>query len=561
VVLGVSVATLLLARTLTAAGQGAGEYVYYIPDAESRGPWRPPATVPPPPPDGAIPHGPSGMEGWGDSTIHIQNLTRGSLHFDLSLRPFGSSGVLTAAGDLAALAMRLVELDRLPNVTNAFHTGKVETNAGAGVVVHTWWAAQGATAYEAPAAARDLILPLLVRDVISHTSIFYVQNTVGRDDAPMTEENQVDMTVFDNATGDTLLVFREMIQPGESAVRDTSTEFTFDRLPSQVAGGYVGSLHIEAQEPVALLAYNEDLTGPSTSAYVARPASAAATQQILPLVQSGSTGGTLIAIAHRGLQPINVTIRYVEGAWGASPGRMQSQSFSIAARGSAFVDLGRHGMGNQPAPSFPGGSFSGSAIIEASGPILAVAQDFGPLGNQSTHSGAYNAFGPADLGNGFLVPGISTNSGKETEIFVHNPTAGNASYAIDFRADDGRVLGTARGTLAAGLAARVVPTGAGLAAGTAVANAYVSGAAALAVIVRESHVGSGVDVAVFAAPREAGGEVPTDTPDPDPDTPTPSATATQSVTPTGTVERTTPATPTTTPEARVYLPYSQNGLP
>jgi hypothetical protein len=506
-----------------------------------------------------------GMEGWGESVLDIQNQVNGANPYEYFLKPFGGGPNLTGSGTLSPWGALSLDLKYVANVNKAFHSGTVSSAADAGVIVRTHWNAGGATAYEAPEAGTDVILPLMVRTVMSHTSLLYIQNTVlsGRSD----DINQVMMTVYDNHTGDIVRKFSTELQPGDSVLQDTSFDLTYQGLPAQVMGGYIGSVHFESEEPITVLAYGEELVGNSTSAFRARPVEKASRTQVLPLVRSRANGESLIAIAHDSTNPVQVQVTYRGAGFdAASLGKSSTQSFTIAGWGSAYIDLGNTGLGTVDAPSIAGAHFLGSAVIEASAPVLVVDQDRGRPGAASDGTNAYNAFGPDDLSERFAAPMVVAGGGHPTELILFNPSEQAVSYNVDFLDGDTKV-GAVSGSLAPGVTGRVTPASAGLTAPAAL-RAIVVADAPIAALVRDMNQGHQVDAAVAAAVAIADASfvppsaTPTASGTPDdstPESPTPATGTPGSATPTSQNVTMTPGvtrSPTPPGGSTVYLPFA-----
>jgi hypothetical protein len=186
------------------------------------------------------------------------------------------------------------------------------------------------------------------------------------------------------------------------------------------------------------MAYGDEMAAQGTSAHLGRPVAAAATIQYAPLLRANYFGDSLLAIANAHDRAVDVTIEYRGAPFSASgAGGTFSQSFSIARRGSAFVDLSDRGRGSRPSPSLPRGGtpnegFIGSAVITASGPVLAVVQDEQMANGIVDSVSAYNAYGPADFGSAFRVTSVRKELGyQSTSALVYNP----GSEPIEVSAD------------------------------------------------------------------------------------------------------------------------------
>lgn len=381
------------------------------------------------------PEAPDSQEGFGDSLVVLQSLDERDGNVEIVVTD-------KTSGDEAARLERSVgagsttgiDLSRVSGIGFGDFAASLLGDVRFGAVARTRWPNGATTAYRSPETSTDLVLPLLVANVLGQSTVFSVQNSSADN------TNPIDVMIFDSEDGGLLQTINETLDPSQTASWDTFLDrslFTPPNLPANAHGGYVGSLRIKAYEPVAALAYGDQDEGKGSSAYAARPASAASPQQYLPLVRAGLGGDSLIGIANVDSRAVDVTIEYRAASF--EPGgsdAVTTQTFKIDQRGTAIVDLSERGRGNRPAPAL--GRFAGSATIRATGPVLAASIEDRRVAGQVDAIAAYNAFGPADLGTKLAVPLIRRATEFATTAFaVFNPGPGSAHVEIDLlNADD-----------------------------------------------------------------------------------------------------------------------------
>lgn len=370
-----------------------------------------------------------GQEGFGATIVEAQNLSDwpNEMTLDLTQQTGGAPSSLTREAE--PLSVTRFGLEGEVSLEGGYYAGRLSGSEPLGAIARMRWPSGATAAYEAAPAERDFILPLVARAVYSHTSIVYAHNA-GTGDG----ENVIEMVLFDRDDGSILASTTCNARHGENCQWDASHAswvFGTDLIGSNApTGGWLGHAWINASQAASVMAYGDEMGAQGSSAYVGRPASAAATVQYAPLVRSNHGGDSLIAIANAHDRAVDVTIDYRGASFSASgAGETFSQSFSIARHGSAFVDLSDRGRGSEPSPDLPrggtvGSGFVGSAVITASGPVLAAVQDEQMAGGIVDSVSAYNAYGPRDFGSKFGVTGVRKLTGHQsTALLVYNPGA------------------------------------------------------------------------------------------------------------------------------------------
>jgi hypothetical protein len=387
--------------------------------------------------------GPAGQEGFGDSEVAVQSLSDTSASLELELTPKSGTSPAKLKRTLGARKATRFLTREEAGVDAGFFSGKLSANQPVGAVTQVRWVSGAAAAYEAQPAVKESILPLVVREVYGHSSILSARNADGGNGT-----NVLTMTLFDPANGSILIESEAQLDSNATAGWDTANSpntFGPGVLGSNSAtGGWLGSAWFSGQQPVMVMAYGDEAEGNGSSAYGARPVSAANPIQYLPTVRANAFGDSLIAIANASGKAIDVAIEY-RGAANSPSGAKQTftQNLSIGPRGSAFVDLSSRQRGTVPSPALPRGAgadrgFVGSAVLRATGAILAVAQEAAVVNGTVDSVVAYNAFGPDDLGSEFAMPAVRKRADFLTSnLVLYNPGAGDVTATVDlFNASD-----------------------------------------------------------------------------------------------------------------------------
>jgi hypothetical protein len=437
---GIAVAATAAALAAPPQAPLQGGLVLYLPDVESNGP--------PPTPTatatmvaGLLAGAPAGIEGWGDSIVVLQNTSTLQNQVEAEFLPNQGDSIIVRQA-LGARSSAAIDMSTLDGVTQAFYSGEVRSSGPLDALVRTHWRSGGYSELEAPEVARRLVLPLLAKTVLSHTTYFYVQNAGASD-----ENNLVSFEIVDPATGDSLSSTSFRLQPGESTSWDTAVDGVFDDLGS----GYLGALRVVADEPVALIAYGEEVGHTGTASYRGRPVERAATSQFLPDVRRDSSGESLIAITNPGARATRGQIAFVGAADSpAGAGRTYDFNFDLAPRGTVVVDLSGAARGLSTSVPRP---FVGSALVSATEPVLAVVVENRFQSGFATSGAAYNGFGPGDLATGWLAPKLADTA--SAELVIGNPSAEPLEAAVTIETELGVVLAVRAVTIAAGQSARV----------------------------------------------------------------------------------------------------------
>jgi len=521
----------------------------------------------------------AGMEGFGYSAIDLQNQSDQPNNVELRMvMAYEEDVVLTRR--LESQMAKTVKLKSEKALTLGRYSAVIAGSGPVGVIARSEWPSGAAAAYEAPQPAKQLILPLIARQVYSHTTIFHLQNA-----SDSTDLNSVELEIFDNESGAPMVSITTELEPRSVVAYDTFVNAVlFGGMPVTAGGAAVGTLRAKADRPVTIMAYGDEMSGGGTSAYVARPVVVASKTQYLPVVRANYLGDSLIAIANASMsKDVEVSITYLGHRFGSGAGQGQQfvQQFRIGARGSALIDLADLGRGTKGMPGVPRGGgrnrgFFGSAVIQASGPVLAVVQEEVRAGNVVHANAAYNAFGPNDLAMVSAVPRVhNVVSGRKTQLVLMNPGPVAADVGLTFRDTGNRPLVSTRVAIPA-VESVILPGDKAALMGQLPEESQLEVASnqPLAVLVYETTLTEprdwgrwGLDTSAYPAvplsfgPTSTPGGPPTATPT---KTKVPTATPTQTVVPTVTPTSapTEVITPTATPDGwdprpnKVYLPFA-----
>jgi hypothetical protein len=390
-----------------------------------------------------------GMVSFGESIIELQNLTVDEQSVDINLHSLNFFDDTAMSRRIAAVGAISVPLKANPTVTYSDYAARIRSDNALGVLARTAWDGGAMAVYEAPEPATSSILPLFALDVFSHTTIMELTNT------NPDQGDGVQLDVYDT-DGSILSEWTYSLEPGESGAIDPYERAEFYSLPGNVGDGFIGSVRFSSSQHTAIAAYGDDSIGRGIAGYVARSVASADTKQYLPMVRANADGNSLIAVANTTGRAIDVTITYL-GARGSPSGAGQTfrQTFTVGPRFTGFVDLdlarprGNVDMSPLPRGTGPDRGFYGSAIIEATLPVLAMAleQDITPIQATSIYtvvsSAAYNAFSPGDLARTWVVPRVyGGTSTRTTEVVVMNPESDAATFQVEWGTLQNDLFGT-----------------------------------------------------------------------------------------------------------------------
>jgi hypothetical protein len=407
----------------------------------------------------AAPHlgvAPRGQSGFGHTVVELQNRSAHGTTAHIGFTPKSSNTPIVLTRALGPHAAARVDTTVEKSVGAGLFSGELTADQPLGAIARIDWNTGARAAYEGITGATEVVAPLVTRDVYGHHSVLILQNA----DRTL-EHNNVDLRIYDNTTGDVLKQVTLPMPIGGLTFYDTSWDariFGPEVVGSNApTGGWLGHVWFVAQQPVTVLVYGDENDGAGSMAYVGRSTADASTTQYLPLVRANYHGNSLIAVANASDHVVDVTIDYRGAAFSPSgAGQTFSQTFPISPRGSRFVDVSTRKRSTVDPPALPHGSsanrgFVGSAVVHATGPVMAVVQDEEVTGDRVDSIGAYNSAGPHDIGSAFGIPGWRLGvDGLNSTLLLQNPGTTDVHATIDLRLDADHPATRIESTVAAG---------------------------------------------------------------------------------------------------------------
>jgi len=465
-----------------------------------------------------------------DMRLFLSKRRRDAFHMDVALGPTGAY--------THALAERT-------GTEAGFWHGRLSSSGPVQAIVHTTWPMTATAAYEAMQPAKNLVLPLIARNIDGVYSIYTLQNA--DDDSPV---NRVVFQYFSADDGSIMAEWEERLEPGDVVDADTIEPLSgLSSLSDTHPSAFLGSLRVRAEGPVALLTYANVAFQGGVGALRAQPQSRASKRVHLPLLRANYLGDSLIAVTNPTDAPVGVTIRFVAAVDSPSaPGAVTEHTFSIAPRSGQFVDLaGRYDMTGGATVNRgtgPHSGFLGSATIAAESGVLVGVLERTRVMTFTRAAAAYDGFVDDDLATEFGVPHVRHEPDHlTTMVAIQNPGDGEAEVAVRW-IDAEAVERVSRTTVPAGEMRLVSTSGPAF-----TGRALISSSSPVAALVYETPFKTAADVArksdpaydtaAHAAPRLLPGvELPTpgrlepsptkgrpgETPAPSATSPTPKAT-------------------------------------
>lgn len=263
-----------------------------------------------------------------------------------------------------------------------------------------WVASGGAAMYNAPEAANEVTLPLVMKDSFGHTSMITVQN------ADQNGARTVHLSFTRLGELGPRLTLDLQVPRGEGRTLDLAQDSQLASLPP----GFVGTMTARADGPVAVQSYL-DVPGSEKAVYgfVGVPKASGAETAYLPLFVTGNpgVGNTLIAIANVSDRPVGTTIT-VRGMSGACQGKTYTTRTGSIAPGSNILVYrwpAKLGAPMSEVAGLPQGCVGAATVTaDAGGRVLATAAYLQGDVEQPVVAGGYNAFNAAEGGRMVTLP-------------------------------------------------------------------------------------------------------------------------------------------------------------
>ncbi len=380
----------------------------------------------------------SGITMGGVSGIQVQNLDP-DRSATIASRLFPQLGGQQAV----TLTSPNVPVDSAANVylgerrtERGLFSGVVSSDRPIAAIARTDWHERGAAAiYANVRDGTHVVVPLIMIDYADSTSAVTIQN------ADVTQAVDVRIELRSATSPDVVLERGIKIAGGASVTLDMAQDPAFASVESNTPLGFLGSLHVMAATAVGVQSFLDiGRTQQAVSGFAGVPMEQAASRLYAPLIRRRAYGyDTGIAVSNPGAESVNVTVRYT-GSGGTGWSQCEGRAFvhgpvEIAGGSSTVFYQGPGGGSGLPDRCV------GSAVIEATGDVLAVVHD---SLNFTESAAAYNAVPFAEGGTRVALPLIRRQHGARhrltTGIQVMNIGDEVANVTLHMRNDQGRAL-------------------------------------------------------------------------------------------------------------------------
>lgn len=454
----------------------------------------------------------AGMAGAAVSGIQVQNVDA-VLSATITADFFHQSGgppVSIVRPNVPAGAAANIYVLAEPGLRNGAYAAAITADRAIASIARTDWNASGGAAiYSHAQPATDIVIPLVMRQAGGQTSHVTIQNT----DQVQAASAKVAFTRSGETTP--LTTATVSIGPGTSTTLNLDTHRDFATVPA----GTIGAMRITSQTPLAAQTFVDVAnSGKAVYAFEGVPTTAAAHRLYVPLFRNQFYGTTGIAVMNPGTSVVDVTVTYSASGLAGNPACSDGQTFVHnggpvpLGAGTSLVfyqaNLNLPGSGRSGLPS---GCF-GAAVIEATGPVVAVVND-ADLGKGT--AGAYNAVSDAGGAKRVALPlyrNKHTADDLSTGIQVMNLGSAPANLSLIIRDNSGQdITGACGGECTRTIAPRASYTWypPSMPAQSAHAGEYgsalVIGSQPLAVIVNDASGKGTKDAAIYnGVPADAG---------------------------------------------------------
>jgi hypothetical protein len=444
----------------------------------------------------------AGISGAGATGIQIQNLdATQSATIVSEFYKQGASGapVTITSPNVPAGGAANIFLPQAQELQNGAYAAIISADRQIAAIARTdWFSSGGAAIYSNVQPGLEVAVPLAVIDYVGTTSLVSIQNTDTSQQATVTVE------LFSTSSPTAVLTQNYDIQPGTSITLDLGKNPEFVGVTPNTELGFLGSMKVSSQVPVGVQSFVDiETSDKAVYAFEGVPPEQGADTLYAPLVRKQFFGyDTGISVVNPNSGDVDVTVRYIGGdAGGASScgGQEFTHGPVTIAGGSSSVFYQGPG-GNSGLPD----GCVGSAVIEASGNVLAIVND---SLNFTEQSAAYNAVSAATGATKVALP-LARRQHVEawkvtTGIQVMNIGDSNANVTITFSDDQGNELtgcgSPCTATVASNQAHTFYPGGGGLnvmPAGT-YGSAVVTSDQDIVVIVNDASEVGAIDAATY----------------------------------------------------------------
>jgi len=368
----------------------------------------------------------AGIAGAGSSGIQVQNLSAtASANVTAELYPQGGGAAIPLPGTAPAGGSVNFYLPAVGTVPDGAYAVIISADQPIAAIARTEWpTGGGAATYGNVEPATSVLVPLATKAYYNQTSQFSVQNT------DTTANASITIKVYATGQSTPSVQFTDTVSPGTSKTYNLGTGSQFATLPDM----FLGSITVDGDKPLVVQSF-VDFTGGSKGVYAfsGMDTAAAATKLFAPLVRRDFAGATTgISIVNPNATAVTVNISHIHNPYSLDP-HDYTETVNIAANSSAVA---YQGFGPMPA------GWLGSAVLEATGPIVAMVNDAGLAAGTSA---SYNAPSAADGATTVSVPLVRNKHvpGFEftTGVQVMNIGSGTASVSISYKDSGGTSYG------------------------------------------------------------------------------------------------------------------------
>lgn len=332
----------------------------------------------------------AGIRGSGETGIQVQNLDQ-TTPARVGVDFYRPDGVLERTIDVPDVAPAAAANIWLPGTD--LPTGAYAAVAGADLPIAAiartdWPTSRGAAIYSNVDPAKDVVLPLTVRHYRGQSSVVSIQNT------DRSNQASVDVEVLQVGLSNPVYRQNYRIPPSTSISLDFDRNLEFEVLGEQ----FLGAMRVRSNTDVGVQSFVDIATSDkAVYAFEGVPAVKASNVLYAPLFRarqypraSDPNSGRLdtgISVVNTSEENVDVTITYigtldVTASTACKGNTFTSPTVQIRA-GSSYVFY----QGDPRGQNLPDNCF-GSAVINATGPVLAIVND---AQNEGLTSAAYNA--------------------------------------------------------------------------------------------------------------------------------------------------------------------------
>lgn len=377
----------------------------------------------------------AGISGAGATGIQIQNLdATQSATIVSEFYKQGASGapVTITSPNVPAGGAANIFLPQAQELQNGAYAAIISADRQIAAIARTdWFSSGGAAIYSNVQPGLEVVVPLAVIDYVGTTSLVSVQNTDTSQQATVTVE------LFSTSSPTAVLTQNYDIQPGTSITLDLGKNPEFVGVTPNTELGFLGSMKVSSQVPVGVQSFVDiESSDKAVYAFEGVPPEQGSDTLYAPLVRKQFFGyDTGISVVNPGTGDVDVSVRYI-GSIGDCAGQEYTHGPVTIAGGSSSVFYQGPGGGS----GLPDNCV-GSAVINASGDVLAIVND---SLNFTEQSAAYNAVS-ADVGATKVALPLARRQHVDawkvtTGIQVMNIGDANANVTITFSDDQGNEL-------------------------------------------------------------------------------------------------------------------------